>query len=103
MPIREPKPSTHRRMPDDSSRVPPEVAAREELEELCVRAITVAAADLGLNPRAFAEELAQGEIGLLISYLRQAATQVEDLELRTHIDQLLHRLTFWTGRTDAGA
>ena len=90
-------------MPDATDPVSHQAAAREEMEELCVRAVTVAAADLGLEPRAFAEELAQGEIGLLISYLRRAATQVENLELRTHIDQLLHRLTFWTGRTDERA
>jgi hypothetical protein len=69
----------------------------ETLEELCVQAVSLAAADLGLDPRALAEELAQGEIGLLIAYLREAAAHVSDLDLRTRIDPLLHRLTDWTG------
>ena len=55
-----------------------------------------AASDLGLNPLLFARELAQGEIGLLISYLRAAAGHVDDLDLRVRIDRLLHRLTDWT-------
>lgn len=68
----------------------------DELGELAERAITTAAADLGLNPLLFARELAQGEIGLLISYLRQSAGFVDDLDLRVRIDRLLHRLTDWT-------
>lgn len=68
----------------------------DELCELAERAIETAASDLGLNPLLFARELAQGEIGLLISYLRAAAAHVDDLDLRTRIDSLLHRLTDWT-------
>ena len=56
----------------------------------------IAASDLGLNPLLLARELAQGEIGLLISYLRAAAEHVTDLDLRVRIDRLLHRLTNWT-------
>jgi hypothetical protein len=67
-----------------------------EAVELCVRAITTAARDLELDPTAFAEELAQGEIGLLIQYLRAAAPHVPELERRSHIQALLHRLTTWT-------
>ena len=67
-----------------------------ELAELCVRAVTVAAHDLGLAPRLFVEELAQGEIGLMIHYLDQAAEHVDDPELRQRIEALLHRLTAWT-------
>lgn len=66
------------------------------LPELCVRAVAVAAADLGLDPRAFAEELAQGEVALLISYLAEAREHVGDLDLGTRIDALIHRLTAWT-------
>jgi adenosyl cobinamide kinase/adenosyl cobinamide phosphate guanylyltransferase len=44
----------------------------------------------------FAEELAQGEIGLLIHYLAEAAAHVDDVELRERIEALLHRLTDWT-------
>lgn len=68
----------------------------DELWELAERAIETAAGDLGLNPLLFARELAQGEIGLLISYLRAAAGHVDDLDLRVRIDRLLHRLTDWT-------
>ncbi|HEX6038483.1 MAG TPA: hypothetical protein VFZ20_10610 [Longimicrobium sp.] len=68
----------------------------DELCELAERAIETAAGDLGLNPLLFARELAQGEIGLLVSYLRAAAEHVTDLDLRTRIDALLHRLTEWT-------
>lgn len=68
----------------------------DELRELAGRAVETAAGDLGLNPLLFARELAQGEIGLLISYLRAAATHVDDLDLRVRIDRLLHRLTDWT-------
>jgi hypothetical protein len=68
----------------------------DELWELAERAVETAAGDLGLNPLLFARELAQGEIGLLISYLRAAAEHVDDLDLRVRIDRLLHRLTDWT-------
>lgn len=68
----------------------------EELAELAVRAVETAASDLGLNPLLFARELAQGEIGLLLGYLRAAAPHVGDLDLRIRIDRLLHRLTDWT-------
>ena len=68
----------------------------EELCDLAERAIETAASDLGLNPLLFARELAQGEIGLLISYLRASAAYVDDLDLRVRIDRLLHRLTDWT-------
>lgn len=68
----------------------------EELCDLAERAVATAAADLGLNPLLFARELAQGEIGLLVSYLRQSAGYVDDLDLRVRIDRLLHRLTDWT-------
>jgi hypothetical protein len=67
-----------------------------ELAELSERAVEIAASDLGLNPLLLARELAQGEIGLLISYLRAAAEHVTDLDLRVRIDRLLHRLTDWT-------
>jgi hypothetical protein len=70
--------------------------AGSELADLCVRAVSTAAWDLGLDPALFAEELAQGEIGLLIHYLDEASQQVADLGLRTRIDALLHRLTAWT-------
>ena len=71
-----------------------------ELAELAVQSIETAAADLGLNPLLFARELAQGEIGLLIGYLRAAAAHVDDLDLRVRIDRLLHRLTEWTQDTE---
>lgn len=71
-----------------------------ELSELSERAVEVAASDLGLNPLLLARELAQGEIGLLISYLRAAAEHVTDLDLRVRIDRLLHRLTDWTQDTE---
>jgi hypothetical protein len=67
-----------------------------ELAELSAQAVETAASDLGLNPLLLARELAQGEIGLLISYLRAAAEHVTDLDLRVRIDRLLHRLTDWT-------
>ncbi|HEY0014812.1 MAG TPA: hypothetical protein VGC13_00780 [Longimicrobium sp.] len=67
-----------------------------ELAELSERAVEIAAQDLGLNPLLLARELAQGEIGLLIGYLRAAAEHVTDLDLRVRIDRLLHRLTDWT-------
>lgn len=76
---------------------PPDAA---EVPELCVRAVTVAAHDLGLDPGLFAEELAQGEIGLLVHYLAEAAPFVDDMELRVKIDGLLHRLTAWTEAVD---
>ena len=72
----------------------------DEMCELAERAIETAASDLGLNPLLFARELAQGEIGLLISYLRAAAGHVDDLDLRVRIDRLLHRLTDWTQDTE---
>jgi hypothetical protein len=72
----------------------------EELWELAERAVETAAGDLGLNPLLFARELAQGEVGLLISYLRAAAPHVDDLDLRVRIDRLLHRLTEWTQDTE---
>lgn len=68
----------------------------DELRELSRQAVETAAGDLGLNPLLFARELAQGEIGLLISYLRAAAPHVAELDLRTRIEALLHRLTDWT-------
>jgi hypothetical protein len=67
-----------------------------ELAELAVQAVETAALDLGLNPLLFARELAQGEVGLLIGYLRSAADHVTDMHLRDRIDRLLHRLTEWT-------
>lgn len=72
----------------------------DDFTELSVRAVTTAARDLGLDPALFVEELAQGEIGLLITYLRAAAPFLDDVELRAPIEALLHRLTAWTG--DAG-
>jgi hypothetical protein len=74
--------------------------AAPELDELARRAVETAASDLGLDPLLFAGELAQGEVGLLIRYLRAAAADVRDLDLRVRIDVLLHRLTDWT--EDAG-
>lgn len=71
-----------------------------ELDELARLAVETAASDLGLHPLLFAGELAQGEVGLLIRYLRAAAADVRDLDLRVRIDALLHRLTDWT--EDAG-
>jgi hypothetical protein len=70
--------------------------AGESFAEACVSAVSTAAADLGLDPAALADELAQGEIGLLITYLRAASECVDDFDLRTRIDELLHRLTTWT-------
>ncbi|MBB4637026.1 hypothetical protein [Longimicrobium terrae] len=67
-----------------------------ELAELAVQAVETAAGDLGLNPLLFARELAQGEVGLMIGYLRAAADHVTDLDLRERIDRLLHRMTEWT-------
>ncbi|HYW09299.1 MAG TPA: hypothetical protein VE913_20230 [Longimicrobium sp.] len=67
-----------------------------ELADLATQAVATAARDHGLNPHAFAEELAQGEIGLLMSYLSAASPHVADLDLRTRINALLHRLTAWT-------
>jgi hypothetical protein len=76
--------------------------AAGDLADLCVRAVTTAARDLGLDPALFAEELAQGEIGLLIHYLARAAEQVADVELRENAEALLHRLTTWTGSAEDG-
>ena len=67
-----------------------------ELAELCVRAVTVAAHDLGLDPLLLVEELAQGEIGMMIHLLDQAAPHVKDFDLRLRIEALVHRLTAWT-------
>jgi hypothetical protein len=67
-----------------------------ELADLAVQAVETAALDMGLNPLLFARELAQGEIGLLVSYLRAASALVDDLDLHDRIDRLLHRLTEWT-------
>jgi hypothetical protein len=75
-------------------------AAGTELAGLCVQAVSTAAFDLGLDPVLFAEELAQGEIGLLIHYLAEAAGHVDDVELRERIQALLHRLTDWTTSSD---
>ncbi|HET7464057.1 MAG TPA: hypothetical protein VFJ82_22565 [Longimicrobium sp.] len=80
--------------------LPDAASAGGELADLCVRAVTVAAWDLGLDPVLFAEELAQGEIGLMIHYLSQASERLDDLELRERIDALLHRLTAWTESTE---
>ena len=79
----------------------PRESPDDGLAELCTRAVEVAAHDLGLDPRAFAEELSQGEIALLVGYLGEAARRVDDLDLRTRIDALLHRLTAWTAGEDA--
>jgi len=73
-----------------------EQASGDSFAESCMSAIRVAAADLELDAAAFAEELAQGEIGLLVTYLRAASDDVVDLDLRTRIDELLHRLTTYT-------
>jgi hypothetical protein len=80
-------------------RPPPAPAggAAPEFADLCVQAVTTAARDLNLDPEMFVEELAQGEIGLLIGYLRETVGHVEEVELRTRVDALLHRLTAWTG------
>jgi hypothetical protein len=71
--------------------------AGTELADLCVQAVSTAAWDLGLDPALFAGELAQGEIGMLIHYLAQAAEHVPDLEARERMQALVHRLTDWTG------
>ncbi|HEX6750276.1 MAG TPA: hypothetical protein VF092_23485 [Longimicrobium sp.] len=77
-------------------------AAGPELADLCVRAVTTAAWDLGLDPALFAGELAQGEIGLLMHYLDEAAGCIDDVELREKIEALLHRLTAWTESAEDG-
>ena len=82
--------------------LPDAAAAGPELADLCVRAVTTAAWDLGLDPALFAEELAQGEIGLLMHYLDEAAGCIEDVELREKIEALLHRLTAWTESAEDG-
>jgi hypothetical protein len=71
--------------------------APSQFAALCVQAVTTAARDLHLDPGALVEELAQGEIGLLIAYLGEAAEHVDEVELRERIEALLHRLTAWTG------
>jgi hypothetical protein len=68
--------------------------------EVAANAVVMAARQLELDPEAFRQELAQGEIALLVRYLAEAAPRVDDLELRGRIDGLLHRLTFWTGAED---
>jgi hypothetical protein len=65
--------------------------------EVAAGAVRMAARQLELDPDAFLQEIAQGEIALLVHYLAEAAPRVDDLELRGRIDGLLHRLTFWTG------
>ena len=70
--------------------------AGTELADLCVQAVSTAAWDLGLDSALFAGELAQGEIGLLIHYLAQAAEHVPHLEMRERMQALVHRLTDWT-------
>ena len=80
--------------------LPDAASADGELADLCVRAVTTAAWDLGLDPALFAEELAQGEIGLMIRYLDEASAHVADLALKTRIDALVHRLTAWTESAD---
>jgi hypothetical protein len=82
--------STRAHAPTDAAEAGPELA------DLCVQAVSTAAWDLGLDPALFAGELAQGEIGLLIHYLHQAAAHVPDLELRERMEALVHRLTDWT-------
>lgn len=72
--------------------MPPREPAAGEWEQNCIQAVRVAAADLALDPAALAAELAQGEVALLVSYLRSAAPFVDDLELRANIDLLLYRL-----------
>lgn len=72
----------------------------DEFEDLCVQAVEIASRDLGLDPGALVAELAHGEIGLLITYLRAAAPSVGDPELRANVDALLHRLTAWTRRAE---
>ncbi len=79
----------------------PRESPDDDLADLCVRAVEVAAHDLGLDPRSFAEELSQGEVALLVGYLGEAALCVDDLDLRTRIDALLHRLTAWTSGEEA--
>lgn len=74
--------------------------APESLEELATRAVRVAAHDLGLEPHLFAEELAQGEIALLVRYLAAARAHVHELPLASRVDELLHRLTAWTGELE---
>ena len=83
-------------MPVQPHALPDAEAAGRDLADLCVRAVTTAAWDLRLDPALFAEELAQGEIGMMIHLLAEAGEHVDDLELRARIDTLLHRLTAWT-------
>lgn len=71
-------------------------ADEQELQDLCVRAVRLAALDLGLDPERFARELAQGEIGLLVVYLRDALSDVRSERLRADAAALVHRLTAWT-------
>jgi hypothetical protein len=78
----------------------PDHVGSDELRALCESAVRTAASDLGLDPLLFARELAQGEVGLLVSYLRAAAPEVRDTDLRARIDALLHRLTAGTAAVD---
>jgi hypothetical protein len=75
-------------------------ASDDGFAEVAANAVRLAARQLDLDPEAFLQELAQGEIALLVRYLDEAAPRIDDLELRTRIDGLLHRLTFWTGNED---
>ena len=89
--------SGHPAKGDVSTAPPPSAASPDaEVAALAVEAVSTAARDLGLDPLLFAQELAQGEIGLLIHYLDEAAEHVADLDLRLRIEALLHRLTAWT-------
>jgi hypothetical protein len=75
-----------------------DVSATEgSFAEVAASAVTLAARQLDLDPDAFLQEIAQGEIALLVRYLAEAAPRIDDVELRGRIDGLLHRLTFWTG------
>jgi hypothetical protein len=82
--------------------LPDAAAAAPALADLCVQAVTAAAWDLGLDPALFAEELAQGEIGLMVHYLAESAGRLDDVELREKIEALLHRLTAWTQSAEDG-
>ena len=73
----------------------------DSFEQLCVRAVEIAALDLGLDAEALAVELANGEIGLLITYLGAAVRTVPGGEQRANMEALVHRLTTWTRRADA--
>ena len=70
----------------------------DSFDQTCAQAVRLAANDLGLDEAALADELAQGEIGLLVRYLRRALPHVPGVEEREEMALLLHRLTAWTGR-----